>query len=114
MYRDTINNMTDDQLDRLREQNDINQTADVYEIADILGLFECAEDDILDTFINGGYTMGAEQMLEHDINPNRLVNWLLDQREEYGEVYYTDIDLSAVVSIVGRYNEVRNLLTKGV
>ena len=103
MYRNTIQNMSETELDELREQNDISQTADVDDILDILDPFECIEDDILNTFLNGNYLDGANQMLEHNITPYDLIDWLEEQREELGIWYYADIGLLTVISITESY-----------
>ncbi len=111
MYRDTIQNMNETELSNLKARLDINQEAEADEvcefIADREGLFECIEDDILDTFTNGSYSFGGVQMLEANIQPRELIAWLEDQREERGEAYFDNIDLEAVISIVESYNEAR-------
>ena len=123
MYRDTIQNMSETELhsliDILNEEakiygnQELDTDADHDEVCDYVreqsGLFDCIEDDILDTFRNGTYSFGATQMIENNIQPRELIAWLTDQREERGEAYYADIDLLTVISITESYNQAYKL-----
>ena len=110
LYRNS--QLTDEQQAHIIAGLDINQESEWSEVLDFIeeqeGLFECAEDDILDTFTNGAYTMGANQMLEASINPNELMTWLEDLRRENAEIApYSNIGLLEVVSITESYNTAR-------
>ena len=124
MYRHTIMNMSETELhsliDRLNEEYGsqvLDTDADHDDVCEHIsyneGLFDCVEDDILDTFCNGTYSFGANQMLENNIQPRELITWLTDQREERGEAYYANIDLEAVIGIVESYNEAREAYKLG-
>ena len=70
-------------------------------------LYLCAEDDVLDSIMNGNWTQAVEQMLEVYITPNGLVDYINDYRFEEYEDAYEFFDLSSAVSITELYNQMR-------
>jgi hypothetical protein len=70
-------------------------------------LFESAEDDILDTIMNGNWTDAAKQMHENYITPHGLVDYVNDYRYEEFDSAYEFFDLESAVSITELYNQMR-------
>ncbi len=70
-------------------------------------LFESAEDDILDSIMNGNWTQAVKQMLENYITPHGLVDYVNDYRFEEFDEAYEFFNLESAVSITELYNQMR-------
>ena len=72
-------------------------------------MFECVEDDILDSICNGNWTQAAKMMLDKFITPNVLVDYVSDYRYEQYEEAYEFFDLSSAVCITQLYETDRRV-----
>ena len=90
---------------------DYYEVADTYELREYTldkleaenNLYECAEDDILDTINNGNWTDAAKQMHENYITPHGLVDYVNDYRYEQYDEAYEHFDLSSAATITELY-----------
>ena len=75
------------------EEEYINQDEGIFTIGD----------DILDTFANGNFTQGVEDMRKNNISTEDLIDYLEDKAEDYGtkieELYYGHFDRSFFSSL---------------
>lgn len=53
---------------------------------------ETLGDEVLDTFMNGQYTYAIEQMVEFEITPDELAQWLVNKATERQGKYYNLAD----------------------
>lgn len=70
-------------------------------------VFESAEDDILDSIMNGNWTDAAKQMHDEYITPHGLVDYVNDYRFEVFDEAYAFFTLESAVSITELYNQIR-------
>ena len=68
-------------------------------------IFECAEDDILDSIYNGNWTEAAKMMWDKFVSPNALVDYVSDYRFEQYDEAYEWFDLSSAVCITELYHQ---------
>ena len=71
-------------------------------------MFESKEDDILDTIMNGNWSDAVEQMLESNVTPSGLVDYIEEYREELGAEYYNWFTLDSAVAITELFYRTRN------
>ncbi len=91
---------------------DYHEEPDLYELREYTmdklesenNLYECVEDDILDTINNGNWTDAAKQMHENYITPNALVDYINDYRYEQYDEAYEFFTLDSAVSITELYH----------
>lgn len=119
-YRTEIEEATRKELIELIESYalgiDYHVEDDLYELreyvldalADENNLFECIEDDILDSIMNGNWTDAAKQMYDNHITPHALVDYVQDYRFEQYDDAYEHFDLDSAVSITELYYQVRS------
>ena len=116
LYRDEINQMDEVELLALVDRHNLvledRESVDADEVIDLLEyydgrVYENIEDDILDSIRNGNWSDGAKQMLEQNITPNALIDYINNYREEHDEKSYEWFDLSSAVSIAELYHETR-------
>jgi type I site-specific restriction-modification system R (restriction) subunit len=69
---------------------------------------ESVEEDILNSIYNGNWTDAVEQMLESNITPNSLVDYIEDYRFEVCPGSYEWFTLEHAVSLTSLYGEVRS------
>ncbi len=94
---------------------DYHTEPDVYELREYTldalegenNLYESAEDDILDSIMNGNWTQAVEQMFENHIHPHGLVDYVEDYRFEQYDEAYEFFNLESAVSITELYNQMR-------
>ena len=94
---------------------DYHAEPDVYELREYTldalerenNLYESAEDDILDSIMNGNWTQAVEQMFENHIHPHGLVDYVNDYRYEQYDEAYEFFNLESAVSITELYNQMR-------
>ena len=67
-------------------------------------LYECVEDDILNTIMNGNWTDAAQMMHENYISPNGLVDYINDYRYEEFDEAYEFFTLDSAVAITELYH----------
>ena len=112
MYQNEIREMSETELQKLISDNNLTiedtDFIDADEIIELLEqeigtIFECVEDDILDSIMNGNWTDAAEQMKENYITPHGLVDFVNDYRYEQYEEAYEFFDLSSVATITELY-----------
>lgn len=109
MYKNEIREMNEAELIELIAENNLTiDYVDSDEVIELLEyekgtIFECIEDDILDSIMNGNWTDAAKQMHEEYITPNGLVDYINDYRfEEYDEAYEW-FNLDSAVAITELY-----------
>ena len=116
MYQNEIREMSEVELLELLSSNGWSvenpEYVDADEVIEIMQLeqgtvFESAEDDILDTIMNGNWTQAVEQMLENYITPHGLVDYVNDYRFEEFEDAYRFFNLESAVSITELYSQMR-------
>lgn len=109
MYQNEIREMSETALYVLAaEHNVVTKHNDTDEIIELLEqeigtIFECAEDDILDSIMNGNWSQAVEQMQEHYITPHGLIDYINDYRFEQYDEAYEFFDLDSAVSITELY-----------
>ena len=94
---------------------DYQEEPDQYELREYVldalerenSLFESAEDDILDSIMNGNWTQGVEQMFDNYITPHGLVDYVNDYRFEQFDEAYEFFNLESAVSITELYSQMR-------
>ncbi len=97
MYQNEIREMDEEELLVLLKKNgwsvEDENFIDADEVIEIMELeqgrvFESAEDDILDSIMNGNWTFAVEQMMDMSVYPDSLVDYIEDYRYEvHGEAY---------------------------
>ncbi len=116
MYQNEIREMDETELLELMKINawvpkDEN-LIDADEVIEVMEyeqgkVFESAEDDILDSIMNGNWSQAAEQMHELYISPHGLVDYVNDYRFEAYDEAYEFFDLESAVSITELYSQVK-------
>ena len=96
MYKNEIREMTESELLEFMKNNgwtaeddfiDADLVIDIYELEQGT-MFESAEDDVLDTIMNGNWTFAVKQMDDMNIYPSGLIDYIEDYRfEVYPEAY---------------------------
>ena len=114
LYRNEIQMMNDTELLELIainalkvETTDYIDTDEVIEALELTEgtIFECAEDEILDSIYNGNWTQAAKMMWDKFISPNALIDYINDYRFEQCAEAYEWFDLSSAVSITELYHQ---------
>ena len=118
LYRNEIQMMNDTELLELIAKNALKvETTDYIDTDEVIEaleltegtIYECAEDEILDSIYNGNWTQAAHQMLELYVTPNGLVDYIEDYRFENCAEAYEFFDLSSAVCITQLYEEARRV-----
>ena len=116
MYQNEIREMDEAELLEVVESHrlalDDENFIDADEVIELLEheigkVFESAEDDILDSIMNGNWTQAVEQMFWNHIHPHGLVDYVNDYRFEVYDEAYEWFDLESAVSITELYNQMR-------
>jgi len=116
LYRKDLYNMSQDKLKEIIVLNDLSIDIENYIQADeviekyednISTIFETIEDDILDDVYNGNWTDGTNKMLKNFINPNELMNYIEELREEQGDEAYSFFTLSSASALTSLYYQQR-------
>ena len=116
MYQNEIREMNESELLKLLSTNGWSVKDENYidadEVIEIMELeqgrvFESAEDDILDSILNGNWTQAVEQMFENYISPHGLVDYVSDYRFEVSDESYEFFDMESAVSITELYSTMR-------
>ena len=119
LYRYEIQMMNDTELLELIAMNALKvETTDYIDTDEVIEaleltegtIFECAEDDILDSIYNGNWTDAAQQMLELNVSPNALTDYIEDYRFENCAEAYEFFDLSSAVCITQLYEQQRRVV----
>jgi len=66
---------------------------------------ETIGDDILDTFYNGNFSDGIKQLLELNIRPRELFEFVQDKLAEYGAGYYDWFDVGLACEVTQSFFE---------
>jgi len=117
LYRDEINMMDEEELWKVLKTKKIDCEFEVLDSDDVIELlehhegkvYESIEDDILDSIFNGNWTDGAKQMVENNITPNALIDYINDYRFENIQEAYEWFDLSSAVAITQLYEQKRGV-----
>ena len=118
LYRNEITEMEQIELMELiakyalRVESDSEGWIDTDDVIEALTgiIYECPEDEILDSIYNGNWTQAAHQMLELYVTPSALVDYIEDYRfENYAEAYEF-FDLSSAVCITQLYEQQRRVV----
>jgi hypothetical protein len=116
LYRNEINQMDDVELLALADRYNLvledRENVDADEVIDLIEyydsrVYESVEDDILESIRNDKCKDGAKQMLENNITPHGLIDYVNDYRFEQNEDAYEWFDLSSAVAITELYHETR-------
>ncbi len=118
MYKNEIYEMDQGELISLVEEN--NLTLDVTEYLDCDEViesyehnhgrvFESAEDDILDSICNGNWTYAVEQMMDMNIYPDSLIDYIEDYRYEIFDDAYEFFKLDSAVAITELFYKTRKV-----
>lgn len=112
MYKNEIRELDEAELLALISEHSLSiedeEFIDCEEVIELLEqengtIFECIEDDILDTIMNGNWTDAANQMHEGYITPHGLIDYVNDYRYEQYEEAYEWFDLSSAATITELY-----------
>ena len=108
MYQNQVRELTENELREFIEENKLilrdpeylsdDEVIEVYE-KEVDHMFESAEDDILDTICNGNWSYAVEQMLDMNVYPDSLVDYINDYRYEVFEEAYEWFTLESAVAI---------------
>jgi hypothetical protein len=90
---------------------DYHEVDDTYELREYTmdklaaenNLYECVEDDILDTINNGNWSDAAKQMHDNYITPHGLIDYVDDYRYEQFDEAYDFFDLGSAATITELY-----------
>ena len=116
MYQNKIREMDEAELMEVVESHklvlDDEDFIDADEIIELLEyqtgkIFESAEDDILDSIMNGNWTQAVEQMFENHIHPHGLVDYVNDYRFEQYDEAYEFFNLESAMCITELYSQMR-------
>ncbi|WP_373033817.1 hypothetical protein [Sulfurovum sp.] len=116
MYQNEIREMDEAELMEVVESHkltlDDENFIDADEVIELLEheigkIFESAEDDILDSIMNGNWAQAVEQMFQNHIHPHGLVDYINDYRFEQYDGAYEFFTLESAVSITELYNQMR-------
>ena len=119
MYRNEINEMDQSELATLVEEKslavDVEEYIDSDEVIELLQkedgtIFESAEDDILDTICNGNWTFAVEQMMDLNVYPDSLVDYIENYRYEVYEEAYEWFTLESAVAITELFYRSRKVV----
>ena len=93
---------------------DVEEYIDSNEVIELLEkedgtIFESAEDDILDTIMNGNWNYAVEQMLEFSIYPDSLIDYIEDYRYEIFDEAYEWFTLESAVAITELFYKTRKV-----
>ena len=119
MYRNEINEMDQSELATLVEEKslavDVEEYIDSDEVIELLQkedgtIFESAEDDILDTIYNGNWSYAVEQMMDLNIYPDSLVDYINDYRYEVFDEAYEWFTLESAVAITELFYRTRKVV----
>ena len=64
---------------------------------------ETVGDDILDTFYNGNFSAGINEMIKLDIRPPELFEYVQDKLDEHGTGYYGWFDIGLACEVTQTY-----------
>ena len=118
MYRNEINEMEQSELATLVEEKslavDVEEYIDSDEVIELLQkedgtIFESAEDDILDTIMNGNWSYAVEQMMDLNVYPDSLVDYINDYRYEVFDEAYEWFSLESAVAITELFYKTRKV-----
>ena len=118
MYKNEINEMDQTELEALVASSgldiDITEYIDCDEVIEALErnqgtIFESAEDDILDTIMNGNWTCAVEQMDDMNIWPSSLIDYIEDYRYEVYDEAYEWFTLESAVAITELFYKTRKV-----
>ncbi len=73
-------------------------------------LFECAEDDILDSIYNGNWSQAVEMMQDTDTGymfPSQIADYIEDQRFEIDDSMYEWFDLGSMSALCDTFYSAR-------
>jgi hypothetical protein len=118
MYQNQIREMTETELREFIEENKLtlsdpeylsdDEVIEVYE-KEVDRMFESAEDDILDSICNGNWTFAVEQMLDLNVYPDSLVDYINDYRYEVFDEAYEWFTLESAVAITELFYRTRKV-----
>ncbi len=116
MYR---NEMEQSELAELLNKNEwVTENKDYIDADDVIEImelesgrvYESAEDDILDTIMNGNWTHAIEQMLDLSVYPDSLIDYIENYRYEVYEDAYDWFKLEHAVAITEMFYKTRKLV----
>lgn len=111
MYKNDIRNMDDAQLQELIDEYALITDEEYFDCEEVIELleekigtiFECIEDDILDSIRYGNWNDAAKVMHENYITPHALIDYIEDYRYEVYDDAYEWFDLSSAATITELY-----------
>ena len=118
MYRNEINEMDQSELLSLVQESalavDVAEHIDADEVIEALErsqgrMYESAEDDILDTIMNGNWSYAVAQMLDLSVYPDSLIDYIQDYRFEVYEEAYDWFTLESAVAITELFYRTRKV-----
>ena len=119
MYQNQIREMTENELREFIEDNKLilrdleylsdDEVIEVYE-REVDRMFESAEDDILDSICNGNWSYAVEQMLDLNVYPDSLVDYIEEYRYEVFEEAYVWFTLDSAVAITELFYRARKVV----
>ena len=118
MYQNEIREMDETELLELLRTNGWEpkdtEYIDCNEVIEIMELeqgrvFESAEDDILDSIMNGNWTYAVEQMMDLSVYPDSLVDYIEDYRYEVFDEAYEWFKLESAVAITELFHRTRKV-----
>ena len=118
LYKNQIREMDESELLELLRVNDWTlrdaDYVDADEVIEIMELeqgtvYESAEDDVLDTIMNGNWTYAVEQMLDLSIYPDSLIDYIQDYRFEVYDEAYEWFTLESAVAITELFYKTRKV-----
>jgi hypothetical protein len=118
MYQNQIREMTETELREFVKNNKLtlsdpeylsdDEVIEVYE-SEVERMFESAEDDILDTIMNGNWSYAVDQMLDLSVYPDSLVDYIENYRYEVYDEAYDWFTLDSAVAITELFYRTRKV-----